>query len=67
MQRQNKITYIKCNVITFWRIYKDDSATGHMHKGMWYNNLVVGKTAMMVLDNMDKGIQCDKLISGLVK
>jgi len=54
-------------VLILWRIYKDDSATGHMHRGTWYNNLVVGKTAMMVLDNMDKGIQCDKLISGLVK
>ena len=30
---------------------------GHMHKGTWYNKLVVGETAMTVLDNnMDKVI-----------
>jgi len=48
---------IKCNVTILRRIYKDDCAMGHMHKGTWYNKLVVGETAMTVLDNnMDKVI-----------
>ena len=58
-------------MIILWRIYEDDCATDHMHKGTWYNKynkLVVGKTAMPVLDNnMDKGTQFDKLICGLAK
>jgi hypothetical protein len=28
--------HMKCKEIMFWRIYKDDYATGHMHKGTWY-------------------------------